>query len=151
MKNAPLADAFYLEVANALSHCQNIELDLRLYIESAFDFLRLIAKDKMPFKIDRKKFEDQPLGKLIESFKPLTDKTELVADIEKFRKLRNFVAHQAIVKGMDAQRNVSSEKVEEVRTKITELIKLSEKIRQQFGPEFMKLHLARFNHEQKSE
>jgi len=44
-------DDFYLKVAHALSGCQLVEQELKLYITKALDLAKKCIGDKMSFKI----------------------------------------------------------------------------------------------------
>jgi hypothetical protein len=94
-------DAFYLHVARALSGCQLVEQELKLYITEAFDLVRKKLEDELPFKLSGEQYENAPLERLIETFARLSDDDVLVADLRRFKDERNLLSHRAIVLCID--------------------------------------------------
>jgi hypothetical protein len=70
-------DDFYLEVAHALSGCQLVEQELKLYITEAFELVRKCVGDKMHFKMSGDDYADSSLERLITTFKKLSDNQRL--------------------------------------------------------------------------
>ena len=94
-------DDFYLKVAHALSVCQLIEQQLKLYITEALELAQKCIGEKMPFKISGEDYSDSSLERLIEMFGKLTDNESLVADLRKFKNERNFLSHKGITHCLD--------------------------------------------------
>jgi hypothetical protein len=94
-------DDFYLEVAHALSDCQLVEQELKLYITEAFDLVRKCVGDKMHFKISGDDYANSSLEGLIKIFKKLSGSDSLSVDLNKFKDERNFLSHQGIAHCLD--------------------------------------------------
>jgi hypothetical protein len=94
-------DAFYLEVAHALSGCQLVEQQLKLYITEAFDLVRKCVGEKMHFKMSGDDYADSSLERLITTFKKLSNNVQLSTDLGRFKDERNFLSHQGIAHCLD--------------------------------------------------
>jgi len=94
-------DDFYLKVAHALSGCQLVEQQLKLYITEALELAKKCIGEKMPFKMAGEDYEDSSLERLIEIFRKLSDNDSLVADLRQFKNERNFLSHKGITHCLD--------------------------------------------------
>jgi len=94
-------DDFYLKVAHALSGCQLVEQELKLYITQALELAKKCIGNKMPFKIIGEDYANFPLGKLIDTFEKLSDNKTLVTELRDFTKKRNFLSHEGITHCLD--------------------------------------------------
>lgn len=94
-------DDFYLKVAHALSGCQLVEQQLKLYITEALELAKKCIAEKMPFKIAGEDYADSSLERLIEIFRKLSDNEALVADLRQFKNERNFLSHKGITHCLD--------------------------------------------------
>ena len=92
---------FYLKVAYALSGCQLIEQELKLYIAEALELARKCIGKRLPFKLNGDDYADASLERLIEVFRKLTDNDQLVKDLRKFKEERNFLSHKGIAHCLD--------------------------------------------------
>ena len=92
---------FYLKVAYALSGCQLIEQQLKLYISEALELARKCIGKSLPFKLDGDDYADASLERLIEVFRKLADNDQLVKDLRKFKYERNFLSHKGIAHCLD--------------------------------------------------
>ena len=92
---------FYLKVAYALSGCQLIEQELKLYITEALELARKCIGKRLPFKLNGDDYADSSLERLIEAFRKLTDNDQLVKDLRKFKEERNFLSHKGIANCLD--------------------------------------------------
>lgn len=92
---------FYLKVAHALSGCQLIEQELKLYITEALELARKCIGKRLPFKLDGDDYADASLERLIEIFRKLADNEQLVKDLRKFKEERNFLSHKGIAHCLD--------------------------------------------------
>jgi hypothetical protein len=84
---------FYLQVARALSSCQLVEQELKLYLSESLELVRNCIEGKLPFKMSGEDYEDSPLEGLIKAFRKLSDNPDLIADLNKFKAERNFLSH----------------------------------------------------------
>lgn len=94
-------DDFYLKVAYAVSGCQLIEQELKLYITEALDLARKCIGKRLTFKLSGEDYADSSLERLIEVFRKLTDNDQLVRDLRKFKEERNFLSHKGITHCLD--------------------------------------------------
>lgn len=92
---------FYLEIAYALSACQLVEQQLKLYISEALELAQKCINNKIPFKMSGLDYENSSLERLIEVFKKLNDNKELFTDLERFKTERNFLSHKGITHCLD--------------------------------------------------
>ena len=92
---------FYLKVAHALSGCQLVEQELKLYITEAFDLVRKCVGDQMVFRMTGKDYANAPLGQLIDTFRRLTSNKKLVDDLKSFTTERNLLSHTGISHCLD--------------------------------------------------
>jgi hypothetical protein len=95
------AEDFYLRVAHALSGCQLVEQQLKLYISEALQLTQKCVSGKLPFSMTGEDFQNEPLRRLIDMFAKLSDNPSLVADLRKFNKERNVLSHRGITQCLD--------------------------------------------------
>lgn len=95
------SDDFYLQVAYALSGCQLVEQELKLYITQALKYVGKCVGRRLPFKMSGQDYEDAPLERLISVFDKLTDNKALVGELGKFKAERNFLSHKGIAQCLD--------------------------------------------------
>lgn len=92
---------FYLKVAYALSGCQLVEQELKLYISEALELVRKCVGKKLPFKMSGEDYAESSLERLIEAFRKLSNNDQLVKDLRKFKDERNFLSHKGIAHCLD--------------------------------------------------
>jgi hypothetical protein len=95
------ARAFYLHIADALSGCQLVEQELKLYISEALELVENCVGGRLPFKMTGEDYEDSSLERLIDTFKKLSDNPTLVIALRKFKDERNFLSHNGITHCLD--------------------------------------------------
>lgn len=122
-------DDFYLEVAHALSGCQLVEQELKLYITEALDLVRKCVGDKMHFKMSGDDYADSPLGRLITAFKKLSDNEQLATDLNKFKDERNFLSHQGIARCLDYEGSLFLTTAAEFRPRLEAIQADAERLR----------------------
>jgi len=94
-------DGFYLKVAQALSGCQLVEQELKLYITEALELAKKCIGTKMPFKMSGEDYADSSLERLIDIFRKLSDNDALVTELRQFKDERNFLSHKGITHCLD--------------------------------------------------
>lgn len=94
-------DEFFLKVAHALSGCQLVEQQLKLYITEALALVKKCVDGKMTFRMSGEDYEDSSLERLIDAFRKLSDNEQLIADLNKFKTERNFLTHKGITHCLD--------------------------------------------------
>lgn len=92
---------FYLQVAFALSGCQLVEQQLKLYISEALELAGKCIGSRIPFKMSGKDYEDASLERLIEVFRKLSNNPTLVGELRQFKEERNFLSHKGISHCLD--------------------------------------------------
>ncbi|WP_417438871.1 hypothetical protein [Idiomarina sp.] len=95
-------DEFFLKVSRALSGCQMVEMELKLYLAHAVALIKKRLGDRMPFGMSGDDFQNHSLERLITEFKKFSDNQELVKRLNKFKDERNFLSHKAIASCIDA-------------------------------------------------
>ena len=98
---------FYLNISKALMGCQLVEQELKLYLTEAIEFAKLRLKGDMPFNWDGKDFDDSSLENLIKQFKKYSNNPQLAAELDSFKKERNFLSHKAIASCLDPSGELS--------------------------------------------
>lgn len=111
-------DKFYLDVAHALSGCQLVEQELKLYIAEALELANRLIDARMPFKFCGEDYEDASLERLIEAFKKLSDNQPLIMELGRFKKERNFLSHKSITTCLDWEGELSAKAVLELQTRL---------------------------------
>lgn len=94
-------DEFFLKVSRALSGCQMVEMELKLYLANAVALIKKRLGDRMPFEMTGDDYQNFSLERLISTFKKFTDNKDLVKRLNKFKDERNFLSHKAIATCMD--------------------------------------------------
>lgn len=94
-------NAFYLKVAHAVSGCQLVEQELKLYITEALALIVKCLDGKLPFGMRGDDYANAPLKRLIDNFNKLSDQPQLVADLRRFMNERDFLSHRAIASCLD--------------------------------------------------
>lgn len=94
-------DDFYLRVAHALSGCQLVEQELKLYIAEALELVHKSVEGKLPFSMNGEDYADASLERLIDIFRKLSRNPTLVTELRKFKDERNFLSHKGIAHCLD--------------------------------------------------
>ena len=94
-------DELFLKIGHALSGCQLVEQQLKLYITEALAFVEKCLDGKMTFRMTGEDYEDASLERLISTFKKLSDNEQLISDLNKFKAERNFLTHKGITHCLD--------------------------------------------------
>jgi hypothetical protein len=109
---------FYLNVAHALSACQLVEQELKLYITNAFALAAKCIDDQMTFKFSGEDYEDSSLEGLIKVFRKLCSNDQLVKDLQAFKDERNFLSHKGITYCLDYDGELAEREAELVRPRL---------------------------------
>ena len=99
---------FYLQIAYALSGCQLVEQELKLYISEALEYVAKCVGRRLPFRMNGQDYEDASLERLIEAFRKFTDNDVLVGELRKFKSERNFLSHKGIAHCLDPMDELGS-------------------------------------------
>jgi hypothetical protein len=126
---------FYLKVAFALSGCQLIEQELKLYISEALELAKKCIGNRLTFRMSGADYEDASLERLIDAFRKFTENDNLVKDLYAFKRERNFLSHQGISHCLDPDGELfetTAAEFEERLSKIeAEAVRLRHEIREE--------------------
>lgn len=122
-------DEFFLRVAEALSGCQLIEQELKLYITEAFDLVRKCVNGQLPFKLSGGDYQDSSLERLIGMFRKLCDNETLVTRLNRLKDERNFLSHKAITHCMDYEQGLSYPAVVELEPRLSAIASEAQALR----------------------
>jgi len=122
-------DDFYLEVAHALSSCQLVEQQLKLYITEALQLAKKCIGEDMPFKMAGDDYTDSSLERLIDAFKKLSDNETLLKDLGQFKKERNFLSHKGITHCLDYVGDLQDSTADEYRERLKSIQKKAQELR----------------------
>jgi hypothetical protein len=121
-------DDFYPRVAEALTGCQLVEQELKLYITAALEVVRTSLNGQVPFKITGADYKNKSLGRLIEAFRKLSTNAELCKQLEHFKGERNFLSHEAITHCMDPSRRLSLPEVTALEPRLAAIASEAQKL-----------------------
>jgi hypothetical protein len=107
--------AFYLDIAHALSGCQQVEQRLKLYIREALELAKKCIGKQMVFNMSGDDFETAPLGRLIQTFGNFCDNKVLIGELRQFKAKRDVLAHSGIADCLDPDGELSYPEVDEFR------------------------------------
>ncbi len=122
-------ESFYLKIAKALSGCQIIEQELKLYISEALALIEKLVDGRMPFKMTGQDYENYSLERLIGAFKKLSENPGLVADLERFKGERNFLSHKGITHCLDPDGELYLPSSTEFEVRLTNIQEEAQRLR----------------------
>jgi hypothetical protein len=122
-------DNFYRQVAYALTGCQLVEEELKLYIAQAFEYVKKCVGKRLTFKFSGRDYEDASLERLIDAFRKLTDNEDLVRELRRFKDERNFLSHRGIVYCLDPMGDLGDMSVAEIMPRLTAIQSDAERLR----------------------
>jgi hypothetical protein len=122
-------DDFYLKVAHALSGCQLIEQELKLYITEALQLVKKCIGNRMPFEMSGEDYANASLGRLIDVFRKLTTNEVLVMELGEFKKERNFLSHRGITHCLDYEGELFQSTAEEFWFRLENIQTEAERLR----------------------
>ena len=141
-------DDFYLQVAYALSGCQLVEQELKLYISEALEYVSKCVGKRLPFKMRGQDYEDASLERLIDVFRKLTHNEKLVTELNNFKKERNFLSHKGIAHCLDPMDELGSISATEFTPRLlaiqSEAVRLRTAIHEEGGSFKGHLHFGTF-------
>ena len=134
-------DEFFLHVARALSGCQLVEQELKLYITEALELAKKCIARRMAFKMTGEDYEDASLERLIEAFKKLSDSDSLVSELRKFKDERNFLSHRGITHCLDYEGDLFQSTAVEYQTRLAAIEKEAERLQRVIHAEGNRLRI----------
>jgi len=123
------AHDFYLRVAHALSGCQLVEQELKLYTSEALELVQKCVAGRLPFTMTGDDFENAPLGRLIDTFNKLSNNPTLVAELRKFKTERDFLSHKGIAHCLDPEGELDDVSVAQFEARLAKVKPEAERLR----------------------
>lgn len=80
-----------------LTNYQLLELSLKMYIGTSYDYIHMLVADHIYFDFSIKDVENYPLERLLNVFGKMNDNTDLKKRLNKLRNERNYIAHEALI------------------------------------------------------
>ena len=92
------AQKFYKDrTIGLLTSFQLLELTLKLYIGTSYDYIHALVQDRIHFDFSVEDVENFPLERLLNVFGKLNGNEELKKRLNKLRQERNYIAHEALI------------------------------------------------------
>jgi hypothetical protein len=122
-------DDFFLRVAQALSGCQLVEQELKLYITEALELVTKCLDGKLAFRMKGDDYADSSLEKLIGTFRKLSNEPQLVIELETFKTKRNELSHRAISSCLDPDDELDWQLSAQMTNTLTEIEQEAQRLR----------------------
>ena len=119
---------FHQNIAAALTGCQLVEQELKLYISEALELVSKSLNDRLPFKMSGQDYQDSPLETLIKVFGKLSDNPILAAQLKEFKAERNFLGHKAITRCLDHEGELETQSMIELESRLSLIISQSKQL-----------------------
>jgi hypothetical protein len=123
------SDDFYLRVGHALSGCQLVEQELKLYIAEALELVQKCIADKLPFTMSGDDYADSSLERLIGVFRKLTSNQVLVVELKKFKEERNYLSHTGIAQCLDPDGEIADVAALQFQDRLTAIQSEAQRLR----------------------
>jgi hypothetical protein len=100
---------FYKDRAvGLLTNFQLLELTLKLYIGTSYDYIHALVEDRIHFDFSIEDVENYPLERLLNVFGKLNKNSELKTRLNKLKKERNYIAHEALLVTIGSDPNMET-------------------------------------------
>ncbi len=139
---------FYKDrTVSLLTSFQLLELSLKLYIGTSYDYIHMLVEDHIHFDFSISDVENYPLERLLTLFSKLNGNEELKKRLNKLRKERNYIAHEALLVTVGSNPNMDTlhKKAEDffyLEDELSECLKL---VTEEFSKLKVKGELSRLN------
>lgn len=91
-----------------LTNFQLLELSLKLYIGTSYDYIHTLVEDHIHFDFSITDVENYPLERLLNIFCKLNRNEELKKRLDKLRSERNYIAHEALLVTIGSNPNIET-------------------------------------------
>ncbi|WP_075179728.1 hypothetical protein [Neptunomonas phycophila] len=91
-----------------LTNFQLLELSLKLYIGTSYDYIHMLVEDHIHFDFSITDVENYPLERLLNIFGKLNGNEELKKRLNKLRSERNYIAHEALIVTISSNPNMET-------------------------------------------
>ncbi len=103
------AKEFYKDrTVGLLASFQLLELSLKIYIGKSYDLIHRLVRDHVHFDFSIGDVENYPLERLLNVFNKLNGNEELKKRLNKLRKKRNYIAHEALLVTIGSNPNMDT-------------------------------------------
>ena len=100
---------FYKDRAvGLLTNFQLLELALKLYIGTSYDYICALVGERIHFDFSIEDVENYPLERLLNVFGKLNGNKKLKKRLNKLKKERNYVAHEALLVTIGSNPNMET-------------------------------------------
>jgi hypothetical protein len=110
---------FHQKIAAALTGCQLVEQELKLYISEALELVAKSLDGRLPFNMSGQDYRDSSLETLIKVFGKLSNNPVLAAELNDFKTQRNFLSHRAITHCLDHDGELDVQSMTEVDSRLS--------------------------------
>jgi hypothetical protein len=130
-----------------LTSFQLLELSLKLYIGNSYDYIHMLVESHIHFDFSISDVESYPLERLLNVFGKLNGNDELKKRLNKLKKERNYIAHEALLVTVGTNPNMEKlqKKAEDffyLEDELSECLKL---VTEEFSKLKVKAELSRLN------
>jgi hypothetical protein len=128
-----------------LTNFQLLELSLKLYIGTSYDYIHLLVEGHMHFDFTISDVENYPLERLLNVFGKLNGNEELKKRLNKLKKERNYIAHEALIVSIGSNPNMEelNKKAEDFFYLEDELVECLKLVTEEFSTLKVKGELSR--------
>ena len=139
---------FYKDRAvGLLTNYQLLELLLKMYIGTSYEHIQSLVEDHIYFDFSVEDVENYPLERLLNLFGKLNGNDELKKRLNKLKKERNYIAHEALIVTIGSNPNMDTlhKKAEDFFYLEDELMECLKLVTDEFGKLKVKGELSRIN------
>ncbi|WP_339777300.1 hypothetical protein [uncultured Methylophaga sp.] len=91
-----------------LTNFQLLELSLKLYIGTAYDYIHMLVEEHVHFDFSVSDVESYPLERLLNVFGKLNGNETLKKRLNRLRNERNYIAHEALLVTIGSNPNMDT-------------------------------------------
>lgn len=91
-----------------LTNFQLLEFILKMYIGEAYNYIHNLVEDRIHFGFSIKDVDTYPLERLLNVFDKLNRNEDLKKRLNKLRKQRNYIAHEALLVSLGSHSNMDT-------------------------------------------
>ena len=105
-----------------LSSFQSLEFALKIYIATTYKIIVRKLDGAIPFNYSYQTIKDFPLERLLNCFAKMNANTDLQSRLNKLRKHRNHVAHQALLPRHEVIRDILDEDFQQTKDQLAAVL-----------------------------
>ena len=96
---------YWHKLGNALLNFQFMEEIIRMYLGIAYDVVKKKLDNQIPFKFSYRDIKQDSLGTLVTKFEKFNSNKQLIEEVVRLVKIRNYCAHQAYLMTAEQQKD----------------------------------------------